>query len=42
MTPDMTWDNKDMDHVKPNNLFVVSKGEELKEAFNRKNTKTVT
>ena len=38
-TPDMTWDNIEIDHVKPICLFNVSKDEELKEAFNWKNTR---
>ena len=37
-TPDMTWDNIEIDHVKPICLFDVSKDEELREAFNWKNT----
>ena len=38
MTPDMSWDNIDIDHVKAFCLFDVSNDEELKEAFNWKNT----
>ena len=38
MTPDMTWDNIEIDHVKPICMFDVSKDGELKEAFSRKNT----
>ena len=38
MTSDMTWDNIEIDHVKPICLFDVSKAEELGEAFNWKNT----
>ena len=38
MTPAKTWDNIENDHVKPICLFDVSKDEELKEAFNWKNT----
>ena len=38
MTPDMTWNNIQIDHVKPICLFDVTKDEELKEAFNWKNT----
>ena len=38
MTPDMTWNNIEIDHVKPICLFDVTKHEELKEAFNWKNT----
>ena len=33
ITPDMTWDNIEIDHVKPICLFDVSKDEKLKEAF---------
>ena len=38
MTPEMNWENFEIDHVKPICLFDVSKDEELKEAFNWKNT----
>ena len=38
MTPDMTWKNIQIDHVKPICLFDVTKDEELKETFNWKNT----
>ena len=38
MTSDMTWDDIEIDHVKPICLFDVSKDEELREAFNWKNT----
>ena len=38
MTPDMTWNNIQIDHIKPICLFDVTKDEELKEAFNWKNT----
>ena len=38
MTPDMTWDNIEIDQFKPICLFDVIKDEELKEAFNWKNT----
>ena len=37
MTPDMTWDNLEIDHVKANCLFDVSKDKELGEAFKWKN-----
>ena len=37
-TSDMTWDTIEIDHVKPICLFDVSKDEELREAFNWKNT----
>ena len=37
-TPDMNWGNIEIDHVKPICMFDVSKAEELKEAFNWKNT----
>ena len=38
MTTDMTWYNIEIDHVKPICLFDVTKDEELKQAFNWKNT----
>ena len=38
MTPEMNWSNSEIDHVKAIGLFDVSKDEELREAFNRKNT----
>ena len=38
MTPEMNWRNMETDHVKNICLFDVSKDEELKEAFSRKNT----
>ena len=38
MTSDMTWENIEIDHVKPICLFDVSKDDELREAFNWKNT----
>ena len=38
MTPDMTWDNIEIDHIKAICMFDVSKDEELKEASNWKNT----
>ena len=37
MTPDMIWDNIEIDLVKPICLFDVSKDEEIKEAFSWKN-----
>ena len=37
-TPEMNWSYIEIDHVKPICLFDVSKGEELKEAFNWMNT----
>ena len=37
-TPDMTWDNIEIDHVKAICMLDVSKDEELREAFNWKNT----
>ena len=37
-TPDMNWSNIEIDHVKPIRLVDVSKDEELREAFNWKNT----
>ena len=38
MTPDMTWDNIEIDHVKAICLFDISNDEQLKEAFNWRNT----
>ena len=38
MTPEMNWSNIEIDHVKPICLFDISKDEELREAFNWKNT----
>ena len=38
MSPDMTWDNIEIDHVKPICMFDVSDDEQLKEAFSWKNT----
>ena len=38
MIPDMIWDNIQIDHVKAICLVDVSEDEELKEAFNWKNT----
>ena len=38
MTPEMTWDNIEIDHVKAICLFDVSNDEQLKEAFNWRNT----
>ena len=38
MTPDMNWSNIHLDHVKAICLFDVSKDEELKEAFDWRNT----
>ena len=37
-TPEMNWGNIEIDHVKPNCLFDKSDDEQLKEAFNWKNT----
>ena len=37
-TPDMNWENIEIDHVKPICLFDVSDDEQLKEAFSWKNT----
>ena len=33
MTPNMTWENKEFDHVRPICMFDVTKDEKLKEAF---------
>ena len=38
MTPDMTWGNIEIDHIKPICMFDVTKDEELREAFIWKNT----
>ena len=38
MTPEMNWSNIEIDQVKAICLFDLSKDEELKEAFNWKNT----
>ena len=38
LTLDMTGNNIDIDHVKPFSLFDISEEEEMKEAFNWKNT----
>ena len=37
-TPEMNWENIEIDHVKPICLFDISDDERLKEAFNWKNT----
>ena len=37
-TPEMNWENIEIDHVKPICLFDVSDDEQLREAFNWKNT----
>ena len=38
MTPEINWQNIEIDHVKAISIFDVSKDEELREAFNWKNT----
>ena len=38
MTPDITWNNIEIDHIKAICLFDISKDEELREAFNCKNS----
>ena len=38
MTPEMNWNNIQIDHVKPISSFDVSNNNELLEAFNWKNT----
>ena len=38
ITPEMKWSNIEIDHVKPICMFDLAKDEELKEAFNWKNT----
>ena len=37
-TPEMNWENIEIDHVKPICMFDVTKDEELKKAFNWRNT----
>ena len=37
-TPEMNWSNIEVDHIKPICLFDISDDEQLKEAFNWKNT----
>ena len=37
-TPEMNWSNIEIDHVKPTCMFDVTKDDELREAFNWKNT----
>ena len=37
-TPEMKWENIEIDHVKPICLFDISDDEQLKEALNWKNT----
>ena len=37
-TPEMNWSNIEIDHVKAICMFDVTKNEEIKEAFNWKNT----
>ena len=37
-TPEMNWSNTELDNVKPICLFILSKEEELREAFSWKNT----
>ena len=40
-TPEMNWSNIEIDHVKPICMFDVTKDEELREAFNWKNTQSL-
>ena len=42
MTPDMIWDNIEIDHVRPISSFEISDGEQLKEAFNWRNTQPLS
>ena len=42
MSPEMHWSNIEIDHLKPICLFDVSKDEELREAFNWKNTQPLS
>ena len=41
MTPEVNWNNIDIDHVKPVVSFGISKDEELREAFSWKNTQPI-
>ena len=41
MTPEKNWNNIEIDHVKAICLIDLSKDEELREAFNCKNTQTL-
>ena len=41
MTPEMNWSNIEIDHVKAICMFDVTKDEELRKAFNWKNTQTL-
>ena len=38
MTPEMNWENIEIDHIKQICMFDVTKDEELKEALNWRNT----
>ena len=40
-TPEMNWDNIEIDHVQAICLFDMSEDEELREAFNWKNTQSL-
>ena len=42
MSPEMNWSKIEIDHLKPICLFDVSKDEELREAFNWKNTQLLS
>ena len=42
MSPEMNWSKIEIYHFKPIRLFDVSKDEELREAFNWKNTKPLS
>ena len=42
MSPEMNWSKIEIDHLKPIRLFDVSKDEELREAFNWKNTQPLS
>ena len=41
-TPEMNWGYIEIDHIKPICMFEISKEEELKEAFNWKNTQPLS
>ena len=42
MSPEMNWSNFEIDQLKPICLFDVSQDEELREAFNWKNTQPLS
>ena len=42
MIPHMTWDNIEIDHVRPISSFHISDDEQLKEALNWRNTQPLS